>query len=270
MIEYQRWLRWIPLIGLIGGVWIGPAGAALIFDNFGPGNDYQTHVGWTVSGSDAPLHQDWEVAMSFTPQGADYRLEGIEAAINQAYEDEGNSMGAYELDLCLMTSQENQPREILESWRLIDAGGKRDLGVLNPPVKVSSTLKPILSEGELYWVVVSGGKDTWAAWNYNALGDQGTLEDPGNQICSKKEREPWVVKVGDRGAFRVTGTPVDDSGMVPYLLFGLGVWSLTQSKAEERGIYRVPSTPVAIPEAPPSLLLGLGSLGMILWRRKSR
>jgi hypothetical protein len=47
---------------------IGTAGAATIYNNFGPGNAYTSGTGWTVSGSTSGVGT-FTPAMAFTPSG---------------------------------------------------------------------------------------------------------------------------------------------------------------------------------------------------------
>lgn len=252
---------WVLLGGLLGVLGGEPAEGAAIFDNLGPEDDYQRHVGWTVSGRDSPIRAGWEAAMAFTPTGTDYRLDEIQVALNPAGPDHPHGSAAPEIQLSLMTSREGQPGDILESWPLVDLLEPPGPRVLLPPIRASSTAHPRLSDGSQYWVVVAGGKSTWAAWNWNAMADQGPQ-------ASHLEGQPWVVNWADRGAFRVTGTPVSDPGVPPFLLFGVGVWMLMghQSSVEE-GIYRTPEASVTTPEASPYALFGLGALGLLVWRR---
>jgi hypothetical protein len=58
-----------------------------------------------------------------------------------------------------------------------------------------------LKKGARYWVVAAATVETFAVWSVNSTGDIG----PHGQ---RADRGEWMITNNNRGAFRITGTPV--------------------------------------------------------------
>jgi len=166
-----------------------PAQADIIYDNFGPGDSYQT-IGWTVG---SLFDFDQGNAFAVDSLGMDYYLETIELAV-------GLVSGPNELDVWLMTDSAGEPDTIIESFHFSDEMGS--FGDLSPPLTANSLLNPLLEADEQYWLIASvSDPETWAAWYRNSTGDVGLTaqgDDPGT----------WGVSERTKGVFRVTGTPI--------------------------------------------------------------
>jgi hypothetical protein len=186
----RRFLPILAVAALMTVSLLRPARAQVLFDNFGPGNAYKSGTGWTLGVASPPFIQ----GEAFTP-GLSAPLASIEAAINLV-------SGPNELTLKLMTDDGGKPGSVIEEWAVSGAMGL--FGDSFPTVTVTSALNPLLSAGTQYWVVPFVSSDTWAAWNWNSVGDTGphaTSTDGGASYS-----------VGDdtRGAFRVLGGEVPE------------------------------------------------------------
>ncbi len=161
----------------------------VIFNNFGPGDTYYINSGLTVS-TGQPINSDVDSATAFAPAGGDYILTKIELAV-------GLQAGPNELDVWLMSDDGGKPGGIIETFHFSGAMGP--FGTFNPPLAADSVLKPILGEGMQYWLVASvTGPDAWAGWNFNSIGDNGTLAQRFNM-------GPWNVHTGRRPVCRISG-----------------------------------------------------------------
>ncbi len=161
--------------------------AAVIFNNFGPGDTYTTGTGWTL-GSDL----DWDQGDAFTPVGGSYTLDTIELAV-------GLVSGTNELDVWLMNDSGGVPGAIIEAFHFSGAMGS--FGGPIPLLLANSVLNPVLSEGVQYWLIANNTTSDWAAWNWNSTGDIGPH-------AQRTGLGAWSSPDNTRGAFRITGTPV--------------------------------------------------------------
>jgi hypothetical protein len=90
-------------------LFIGTAGAATIYNNFGPGNAYSTSLGWAVSGSTSGVGAITP-AMAFTPSGT-YTLTQIDVAITFL-------AGTNSTSLTLNSDSSGVPGGVLATWAL--------------------------------------------------------------------------------------------------------------------------------------------------------
>ena len=165
--------------------------ATVIYDNFGPGNSYQTNIGWTVSEVGSTVGRNIDVGCMFTVSGANYSLDTIEVAA-------GLVRGANELEVWLMDDNGGEPGSVLETITV--SGQMGSLGNANPPVVANSNGTP-LNDGETYWVVLSvPDTTTHAAWNKNNTNDVGFF-------VTRTNLGPWNAFNAERGAFRICVNP---------------------------------------------------------------
>jgi hypothetical protein len=157
--------------------------ADVIFNNFGPGDTYQTDWGWTLS-LGSPIGADFDQGDPFKPSGIDFYLDNIELAV-------GLVLGPNELDVWLMSDNSNKPGTIIESFHFSGAMGT--FGEFNPPLSMNSVFHPLLEENTQYWLIASTtGPDEWAAWNWNSIGETGTH-------ALRQDLGPWNIYTDTQG-----------------------------------------------------------------------
>ena len=180
--------------------------ADVIYNNFGPGNSYENTT-CAVIGGPGSLLGKWSSAMPFAPS-ANYTLDTITVGI-------GVFGGTNSLDLALCDDAGGVPGTALESWSGISMGPPDTSGVVET---VASVAHPLLTSGDQYWVVASADGNTVAVWGQNSTGDVG----PEGQFVSGV----WGLPVGQRGAYSVTGDPVNVPEPATCALFALGALGL--------------------------------------------
>jgi hypothetical protein len=199
-------MKQLLLIGtvLLSLLFAGPVYAVIIFDNFGPGDTYNSGVGATLATADSLVGSDLDQGLGFTVPGPGYILDNIELAV-------GLVEGPNELDVWLMDDVSGEPGSIIESFHLSNAMGA--FGDLNPPLLLDSVLNPPLFSGFQYWVIASAtGPAEWAAWNYNSIGDVGPR-------AIRIDLGPWQISNNNTvSVLRVTGYDIPE----PATMFILG------------------------------------------------
>jgi len=166
---------------------IGTAGAATIYSNFGPGNAYSTTGFYAVSGSASP---DGAVtfAMAFTPSGT-FTLTQIDVAIT-------HSSGTNSVSLTLNLDGFGLPGAVLETWSLSSLPAIAACCTVETVTPVGSI---VLYPGAQYWLVASAiASDTIDAWAVNTTGAIGPV--------AENLGSGFVMTSGTLGAFDVLGT----------------------------------------------------------------
>jgi hypothetical protein len=196
-----------------------PARADAIFSNLGIGDSYVEASGWTIGGAESPTNIDSDQGSPFTPFG-DFVLDSIEVAFTWAG---GTNAG----DIWLMSDVNAAPGDILETFHFTNLP---DFGsTTNALATGVSTLRPLLLEGNQYWVVASASGDAVMVFNFNTTGDFG--------LAGRANGGPWVSNSSfDAGAFRVNGTPAVTAVPEPtsILLLGTGALALIRKRARRR------------------------------------
>ncbi len=141
--------------------------ATTIFDNFGPGDDYYpafySSIGYNPSQPPYGNVYDLDTAMAFTVVGGDFELTTISVPLSIRG-------GDNEVDIRIMTDNAGMPGTTMEYWHV--SGQVASYPGVFPPVTVSSSIKPILTMGETYWVFISasGPTSTSLDWHLNTMG----------------------------------------------------------------------------------------------------
>jgi len=204
-------MRAWSLVAVLALLFVSAAHAVTIFDNFGPGYDYNVGVGMIVTGS-ASIYGQHDEAFSFVAAST-CRLDSIALAL--AVDDP--TVPTNEVALSLCSNQGGLPGAALESWTIPVSGLS---GNLNPPVWAYSALNPMLSAGTQYWLVGEANAAASAmVWFLNDTGDEGPM-------ATRANGGSWVPSYGLRGAFQVNGTAQAVPEPATVALFGLGIVAL--------------------------------------------
>ena len=164
------------------------ASTVVLFNDFGPGNSYNIHNGWIISGPASG--QCCEIiAMQFTP-AVDANLQQIDLAA-------GWISGTDSLTLQLAVDNNNIPGAVLESWTLV----LLEFLDPNPPIAATSVLNPLLKAGVTYDLVTIAANDEYASWNWNDQSVDGTA------LASYDGGNSWTAVPALLGAYDVIGTP---------------------------------------------------------------
>lgn len=171
------------------------ASAQVVFDNFGAGDTYNTGSGWTISGINSAVGQDFDQGDAFIPS-ASGAVATIELAI-------GLVTGPNDFNITIYDDASGAPGTALWNSGAI-VGQMGSFGSNNAPVVVNVGGAVNVFSGSQYWVIASSNDATWAAWNINSTGDVGphAFESNGGG---------FNISNTDRGAFRVTLVPAPAS-----------------------------------------------------------
>lgn len=173
----------------------------VLFDNFGFGDTYQTNIGWTLS-EGAPINVDHDQGDAFIINGGDFFLDSIELAI-------GLVVGQNRIFIDVYLSVGGLPDVLPIDSAVID-GQMGGFGGANLPIVALFSGSVTLFDGEQYFVIASTDTDTWAAWNWNNVGDVGPH-------AARVDLGNWGVSNTTRGAFRVNGELVPAPGVLVLL-----------------------------------------------------
>ena len=186
------------------------AHAIIIYDTLGPLNSI-SGTGWVVGrGGSSSIYDS---ADAFIPTD-NYSLDSVDLAV-------GLINGINEVDISLMSDNAGQPGSIIESWNIVGEMG--EWGFDTPIISVDSTINPLLSVGNQYWLVASAPKAdlndpstaTLAAWNENTLSIFSTH-------AFRLNKNTWSISQDSQGAFRVHGSVPTPEPEVMFL-FGSGI-----------------------------------------------
>jgi len=198
--------RTVLIVAAILFIAAGQAGADVLFNTFGPGDSYQTAIGWTI-GLPPGTPDNFAQGNQFSFTGLQsYRLDSIELAV-------GLVAGTNQVNVSLMNDAAGLPAAVLEAFSFTDQMGP--FGSNNPPLVGTSVAHPLLAPGMNYWLIASASNDTWAAWNLSSLGGAG-------QLARSTNGGEWSTSENPFAAFRINGTLVPVPGAVLLGVLGLG------------------------------------------------
>lgn len=164
--------------------------SVVIFNNYGPGDEYDNIRSWTVR--DFPPLPDIDQADSFAVAGGDFFLDRIEIQL-------GHLTGTNRGFVSIYSDDGGAPGTMLET---VAVENLEDLGgMIDPPVVADFGGTTLLEDGMSYWVVALPDQGAWLGWNLNSIGDFGPH-------AFRQNLGPWTVTNDTRGAFRVIGMPV--------------------------------------------------------------
>lgn len=154
--------------------------AAVIYSTLGPGNSYNTGIGWTISSSQY-------IAMPFTVTGGDYFFNSAEAALF-------GSGGGGNVILRLRANNAGLPGSILETIPLGGVTGVPNLLTAN------STIQSVLQNGNTYWLEILPASGFLGGWNWANAGFTGPFAFSNNGGVT------YFNTSGQLSAFRINGT----------------------------------------------------------------
>lgn len=163
----------------------------VIFDNYGPGDTYNTGLSYIVNDT-------FDEGMPFTtPSSSELYVDTIEltVALNTVLGGNNN-----ELDVSLMTDFYGKPGTVIET---ITISGQMPILVGEgpySPILGTSVLKPLLEPNTQYWLVASTPvPGTHVVWYANSVGQTGRALGQNNS---------WLLLSNDAtGVFRINSIP---------------------------------------------------------------
>jgi hypothetical protein len=187
-----------------------------MFTDLGAGNSYNSSGGWTVAGP-GPIGE-WGPASLFTA--------AIGGAVSQI--DVGLSViDDGDVSVSLWTDVGGLPGVELESW---SATATQSFGDCCAVVTLAGLAGPNLTAGQQYFLAIIPGETTFAVWNENNQGVDGTV------VSSSDGGATWPYQQsGTLGAFDILGgsASVPEPGTV--LLLGAGLLCLV-ARARKRAV----------------------------------
>jgi hypothetical protein len=159
--------------------------STIIYSTFGPGDTYDVTSGWTIGGPGVYVQ-----GLQFTP-AENGVVQTIEIA---AFRPAGGTA----VNVSLTTDAGDQPGSVLETVPICCFGDTASIQLAN------SVLRPLLTGGTKYWLVVSSvAAGDFFGWNRN-------LNPPFELNAQQSMGGPWNIGSSYRGTMRIrsdTSTP---------------------------------------------------------------
>src|SRR5262249_975000 len=145
-----------------------------------------------------------------------YAFDSVELAISL-------SSGPNVLNVYLMGSSGGLPSGVLESFGLNDAlSADRSTSL----VMIDSVTHPLLEAGMQYWIVATGGPQTFGSWQQNVHNDMGPNVSGSSLTSLVRDADENVIE-----AYQVEGTvvPEPQSYLATALMALIVVWRARRS-----------------------------------------
>lgn len=185
MTLLQRFLACGALVAVVA--FSSAARAEVVYSNLGPGDSFNTGIGWTISGAASQAGGEYVVGTAFVA-GVTARLTQLEVAFFRA-----SGTGAVDLELYAADGS-GQLGALIEGYA--NVGPIPDIPNL---ISAASSLNPILTAGQRYWLVASPvDGDSWVGWNQNSTGAS-------HGIYYRSTGAGVYLPSGTEGAMRVLG-----------------------------------------------------------------
>jgi len=169
----------ILLLALACPLGASVANASTIVSTFGPGDTYDVTSGYTIGDTQAIVQ-----GLQFIP---------AETAVVQTIEIAAfRNAGGTTMNLALTNDAGDQPGSVLETISICCIGAVPSIHLVN------SILRPLLTGGTKYWLVVSrGAAGDLFGWNRN-------FDLPFWLNAQQYSGGPWIVGLGWRGGMRIS------------------------------------------------------------------
>jgi hypothetical protein len=213
--------RGLSFAFLLGGLLLTrPTIAYDAFNNFGPGDTYDTTTGYTIAGTaaDAPFSPHI-VGSRFTAEAT-----GILAVIRIALKDQFTP-GFNQDDVRLY--QADLAGNIGPIMAAFTRGGLPPSGGSDPPETITS-FDPavVLTSGNQYWIVVAPGDSTTeSGWNWSSDGAGDLFADSTNNGLS------YSYTTRRRGAMRIEVISIPEPATMSLLILATAAWCLRRGRA---------------------------------------
>ena len=185
--------------------------ATVIFSNYGDSFSHSVTGGWAVAHDyqipGGSYIDDWDMAMQFNALDQDYLLESIYITV-------GLISGPNELDVWLMSDDNNKPGTALESFHLSNEMPVHSW-TQHSPILINASQSTILEANESYWLALSvSGSDNDVNWYMNDIGQVGPRAiGVGGEWIIAEEITPAV--------FQIDGASVPEPATILLLASGL-------------------------------------------------
>jgi hypothetical protein len=164
-----------------------------VFDNFGPGDTYDTIPAYT-EGKTFLVGPTFSSGEGFVPTVSG-SLDSVTVAIGQNDLGPGNPR-PNDLHLFLSDGSSGTPGPVLESF-VVTGLPLKEVHKLDPPEVIPSILHPVLTAGNLYFLYDREPENENNGWAENLTHAQGL------HISSIND-SPYTSRIAAQGAFRVT------------------------------------------------------------------
>jgi hypothetical protein len=203
------------------------AAPIVVYDNFGPGQTYDTTGAYSVTGAAVPRLGQGEEALSFTPAST-VTLHSLLLPLTYL-------TGTNSLLVSLRADAGGQPAPTaLESFTFTGLPTFFNSAV----VEADSTLDPLLQAGLTYWVTVfPGAADTGGGWLLNSTGAVGRSfsSDGSTWTSTPTNTSPALEVLGDPAAVPEPPT------LALLLLLGVGVAATAWWQGRRSGVRPAPT-----------------------------